>query len=135
MTDLAAPMVLGLAVLCWVAGFDIIYACQDADFDRRSRLFSLPASLGIRVSLRIALICHLLMVGFLFCLWAVAPHLGGLYLMGVAATLGLLIYEHWLIRPNDLSRVNQAFFVVNGIISVGLLLVVWLQFAVNAWAM
>lgn len=129
-TDLAAPLVLGGAVLCWVAGFDIFYACQDVDFDCKAKLHSIPATLGIRASLRIAALCHLLMVILLVVLyWAAAPHLGAIYLGGVAAAALLLIYEHWLVRPDDLSRVNRAFFHVNGIISVGLFLVVLVQLA------
>jgi 4-hydroxybenzoate polyprenyltransferase len=128
--DLAAPLVLGGAVLCWVAGFDIFYACQDVDFDRKAKLHSIPAVLGVRASLRVAALCHLLMVVLLVVLyWAAAPQLGVIYLGGVAAAALLLIYEHWLVRPDDLSRVNQAFFQVNGIISVGLFLVVVLQLA------
>ncbi len=129
--DLRTPLVLGLAVLCWVAGFDIIYACQDVEFDRRSGLFSVPARLGVRGSLRLALVCHLVMVGLLVLLWVVTPHLGTIYLAGVGAVALLLVYEHWLVRPDDLSRVNQAFFYVNGVISLGLLGVVWLQLAVG----
>jgi 4-hydroxybenzoate polyprenyltransferase len=130
LTDLAAPVVLGGAVLCWVAGFDIFYACQDVDFDRQAKLHSIPASLGVRASLRVAALCHLLMVVLLVVLyWAAEPQLGGIYLGGVAAASLLLIYEHWLVRPDDLSRVNQAFFQVNGILSVGLFLVVVLQLA------
>jgi len=132
MDHLAAPVILGLAVFWWVAGFDIIYACQDTDFDRQSGLFSIPARLGVWAALRVALICHLIMVGFLLGLWAVSPHLGTIYLFGVAAVAGLLLYEHWLVRPDDLSRVNQAFLVVNGVISAGLLGVVWLQLAFNS---
>ncbi|MHB1422117.1 MAG: UbiA-like polyprenyltransferase [Gemmataceae bacterium] len=124
--DLAAPLVLGGAVLCWVAGFDIFYACQDVDFDRKAKLHSIPAALGVRASLRVALLCHLLMLVLLTALyWAAAPNLGAIYLSGVAAVALLLLYEHWLVRPDDLSRVNQAFFQVNGIISVGLFVVVW----------
>jgi 4-hydroxybenzoate polyprenyltransferase len=131
LADLAAPLVLGGAVLCWVAGFDIFYACQDVDFDRKARLHSIPATLGIRASLRVAALCHLLMLLLLVVLyWAAAPNLGIIYLTGVAATALLLLYEHWLVRPDDLSRVNQAFFQVNGIISVGLFVVVVVQLAV-----
>ncbi len=129
--DLLTPVVLGLAVLCWVAGFDIIYACQDVEFDRRSGLFSVPARLGVPGALRLALVCHLVMVGLLVLLWRVTPHLGTIYLAGVGAVTLLLIYEHWLVRPEDLSRVNQAFFYVNGVVSVGLLGVVWLQLALR----
>lgn len=130
LVDLASPLVLGCAVLCWVAGFDIFYACQDVDFDRKAKLHSIPAALGVRASLRLAAFCHLLMVILLVVLyWAAAPQLGAIYLAGVAAAALLLIYEHWLVRPDDLSRVNQAFFHVNGIISVGLFLVVVVQLA------
>ena len=132
MEDLSTPVVLGLAVLCWVAGFDMIYACQDVEFDRRTGLFSMPARIGVRRALRLAFLCHLVMIALLVALWLIAsPPLGIVYLCGVGAVTILLLYEHWLVPPDDLSRVNQAFFVVNGVISVGLLLVVWLQFAVN----
>jgi 4-hydroxybenzoate polyprenyltransferase len=131
MTDLTTPIVLGLAVLSWVAGFDILYACQDVDFDRKTRLHSVPARLGVRAALRVAFACHVVMVALLVGLyWAAAPVLGVVYLAGVAIVTVLLAYEHWLVRPDDLSRVNQAFFQVNGIISVGLFLVVLLQLAV-----
>jgi 4-hydroxybenzoate polyprenyltransferase len=128
--DLAVPLVLGGAVLFWVAGFDIFYACQDVEFDRAARLRSVPATFGVRASLRIALLCHLVMLGLLVVLyWAAAPNLGWIYAAGVAAVALLLVYEHWLVRPDDLSRVNQAFFQVNGVISVGLFLVVVVQLA------
>jgi 4-hydroxybenzoate polyprenyltransferase len=130
--DLAAPLLLGGAVLCWVTGFDIFYACQDVDFDRQARLRSIPATLGVRASLRVALLCHLLMLGLLVVLYWAAPGLGAIYLGGVAAVALLLLYEHWLVRPDDLSRVNQAFFQVNGIISIGLFVVVVVQLACGA---
>jgi 4-hydroxybenzoate polyprenyltransferase len=131
-TQMDAPLVLGLAVLFWVAGFDILYACQDIEFDRQARLHSIPARLGVPASLRLALVCHAIMVGLLLLLaWAAAPHLGRIYLAGVLGVALLLAYEHWLVRPDDLSRVNQAFFHVNGIISIGLFLLVLLQLAVN----
>jgi 4-hydroxybenzoate polyprenyltransferase len=133
--ELATPLVLGGAVLFWVAGFDILYACQDVDFDRGARLHSIPARLGVATSLRVALLCHLVMVGLLLALYATAaPVLGRVYLAGVAGVTLLLLYEHWLVRPDDLSRVNQAFFQVNGVISVGLFLLVLAQLAVNRWA-
>jgi 4-hydroxybenzoate polyprenyltransferase len=128
LADLAIPLVLGMAVLFWVAGFDILYACQDADFDRLAKLHSIPARLGVPASLRVALACHLAMLVLLLILfWVARPLLGGVYLAGLAAVTAMLIYEHWLVRPNDLSRVNRAFFQVNGIISIGLFLVVLLQ--------
>jgi 4-hydroxybenzoate polyprenyltransferase len=130
--DIAVPCVLGLAVLFWVAGFDILYACQDVEFDRRSRLHSIPALLGVRNSLRLALGCHLIMLLCLLGLYAITPELQGfVYLVGSLAVAVLLLIEHQLVRPDDLSRVNQAFFQVNAIISIGLFLVVVLQLVVR----
>jgi 4-hydroxybenzoate polyprenyltransferase len=121
-------VVLGLAVLFWVAGFDVFYACQDVDFDRKAGLFSVPARIGVPASLKMALACHLVMLVLLVLLWWIAGDLlGYVYLTGVAAVAVLLIYEHWLVRPDDLSRVNQAFFQVNGVISIGLFVVVVVQ--------
>jgi 4-hydroxybenzoate polyprenyltransferase len=126
--QLATPVVLGLAVLFWVSGFDILYACQDVDFDRRARLHSLPAKIGVPASLRLAAASHGIMVCCLIGLyWAAAPYLGAIYIIGVGAVAILLTYEHWIVRPDDLSRINQAFFHVNGVISLGLLAVVALQ--------
>jgi 4-hydroxybenzoate polyprenyltransferase len=126
-------VLLGLAVLFWVAGFDILYACQDADFDRAARLHSVPAALGVRNALRTAAACHAVMVFWLALLgWAAWPLLGGwVYPTGVFAVAVLLAYEHSLVRPDDLTRVNQAFFHVNGVISVGILAVVLLQLAIR----
>jgi 4-hydroxybenzoate polyprenyltransferase len=122
------PLVLGLAVLFWVAGFDILYACQDADFDRQAGLYSLPARLGVPASLRVAFGCHLVMLALLVLLYFVArPLQGVIYPLGVGAVVLLVICEHWLVRPDDLSRVNRAFFQVNGVISVGMLAVVLAQ--------
>jgi 4-hydroxybenzoate polyprenyltransferase len=130
LVELQVPLVLGGAVLFWVAGFDILYACQDVDFDRKAGLHSVPARIGIRASLRLAAGCHLLMVLLLALLWWVAaPALGMIYLTGLAAVGVLLVYEHWLVRPDDLTRVNLAFFQVNGVISVGLFVVVLVQLA------
>ena len=126
--QLEVPALLGLAVLFWVAGFDIIYACQDVDFDRHSSLFSLPARLGVRGALGVSLACHLAMLGLLAGLYFVAhPPLGILYIVGVALVSMLVIYEHYLVSPRDLGRVNQAFFQVNVVISVGLFLVALLE--------
>ncbi len=126
--ELHVPLVLGLAVLFWVTGFDILYACQDTEFDQRAELQSIPARFGVPVSLRLALVCHILMLGCLVWLyWLAWPELKRIYLTGVLAVAGLLAYEHWLVRPDDLSRVNRAFFSVNGVISVGLFVVVVLQ--------
>jgi len=130
-TGMAVPLLLGGAVLFWVAGFDILYACQDADFDRAEGLCSVPARLGVRRSLRVAAACHAVMFGLLVGLFFASPHLGAVYLAGLTAVGGLLVYEHALVRPNDLSRVNRAFFQVNGVISVGLLVLVLVQLAVR----
>ncbi len=130
--DLLPPTVLGLAVLFWVAGFDILYACQDVDVDRRLGLYSVPARLGVAGALRVAMVCHALTAVLLVALYfAAAPPLGGVYLAGVAGVIELLVYEHALVRPDDLSRVNRAFFQVNGVISIGLFLLVLLQLAVG----
>jgi 4-hydroxybenzoate polyprenyltransferase len=118
-----APVVLGAAVMLWVAGFDVIYACQDFDFDVKMRLSSLPARFGVARALRLAAAFHLAAVVLLFSLPAVYHNFGWIYLTGVAAIALLLIYEHWLVRPDDLSRVNQAFFHVNAVVSLGLLVI------------
>jgi 4-hydroxybenzoate polyprenyltransferase len=118
-----APIVLGAAVLLWVAGFDIIYACQDLDFDVKMRLRSVPARLGLSRALRLAAACHFGTLVLLFVLPTVYHGFGWVYLAGVAAIALLLIYEHCLVRPDDLSRVNQAFFHVNAVVSLGLLVV------------
>jgi 4-hydroxybenzoate polyprenyltransferase len=116
------PVMLGLAVLLWVSGFDIIYACQDVDFDRSVGLRSVPKTFGVRRALQIAAACHALMVLPLIGLGLVYP-LGPIYFLGVAAVAALLIYEHALVRPDDLTRVNVAFFQVNIVISMGLMVV------------
>ena len=111
------PIVLALAVLAWVAGFDTIYACQDAGVDRQQGLFSLPARLGVRGALRVARGLHAVSVALLASLYWLAP-LHPLYLAGAAAVAGLLVYEHSLVRATDLSRVMQAFN-LNGWVSLG----------------
>lgn len=121
--DLLPAVILGGAVLLWVAGFDIIYACQDFEFDKNSGLCSIPARLGVANSLRLAAVCHLGMLLLLALLHFVFPPLGWLYLGGVVVVAILLIYEHALVRPDDLTRVNLAFFHVNSVVSLGLLVV------------
>lgn len=111
-----APYLLGGAVLLWTAGFDILYACMDADFDRRAGLFSIPSRLGIPNALRIAAALHVGMVGALVALWVLAD-LGPLFAGAIALVAALLFYEHRLVRPDDLTQVNRAFFTMNGIIS------------------
>jgi 4-hydroxybenzoate polyprenyltransferase len=131
MRHLLVPITLGLIVLSWVAGFDIIYACQDVEFDRQAQLFSVPARLGIAASLRVATCLHAVTIALLFVLYFVCPLLGWSYLVGAAAISLLLVYEHLIIKPSDLSRLNQAFFTVNGVVSIGLLIIVAAQLAVN----
>jgi len=114
-------ILLGGAVLFWTAGFDILYACQDIQFDRQQGLYSWPAIFGIRQSLRLARWLHGVMVVLLLYLLIIA-HLGYLYLLGVLLVTGLLIYEHSLVKPHDLSRINTAFFTMNGTVSLILLL-------------
>jgi 4-hydroxybenzoate polyprenyltransferase len=121
--DLLPAVVLGAAVLTWVAGFDIIYACQDFAYDREAQMRSMPVKLGVAGALRLAAACHFATIVLLACLPLVYPPLGGLWWAGVAVVAGLLIYEHALVRPNDLARVNTAFFNVNAVISLGLMLV------------
>jgi 4-hydroxybenzoate polyprenyltransferase len=118
----APPIVLGFAVLCWVSGFDTIYACQDADFDRQESLRSVPAWLGIARALRVAKVLHVAAVGLLASLYWVTP-LHPVYLAGVAGVAALLAYEHSLVHARDLSRVDLAFFTLNGWISIGYLVV------------
>jgi 4-hydroxybenzoate polyprenyltransferase len=121
--ELPIPVTLGLAVFFWVSGFDILYACQDADFDRQAKLHSIPARLGVRNSLRLAALLHGIMLPFLVAMYFLVPTLGLPWLVGVGIVAVLLIYEHAIVKPNDLSRVNAAFFQVNAIISMGLLVV------------
>jgi 4-hydroxybenzoate polyprenyltransferase len=119
-SDLLPSLVLGGAVLAWVAGFDMIYACQDYDADIKAELHSVPLWLGVRGALRLAALCHLVTIVLLACLPLVYPLFGWAYWIAVAAVAGLLVYEHLLVRPDDLSRVNAAFFNVNAVISLGL---------------
>ena len=120
--DVGWPVVvLSSAVLFWVAGFDIFYALQDLDFDRERGLFSIPSRFGLKRSFQIARLFHLLMIVLLLMLVFV-PGLGVIYLIGVATVTGLLYYEHRLVCPEDLSRLDAAFFNMNGYISVTIFL-------------
>lgn len=112
------PIALGLAVLLWVAGFDVIYSCQDLEFDRREGLYSLPARLGVARALLLARGMHLLAVALMASLYALV-RLHPVYLGGVAVVGLLLAYEHSLVRPSDLSRIDAAFFTTNAWVSVG----------------
>ncbi len=114
-------VVLGGVVLFWVAGFDILYALQDLDFDRSAGLHSLPVLLGVNGSLWAARIFHLIMVGLLFLLFNIM-HLGTLFLVGILVTVTMLLYEHWLLRDGNLGKLDAAFFNMNGYISVAIVL-------------
>ena len=116
------PVLLGLAVTFWVSGFDILYACQDYDFDTKAGLHSIPARFGIGRSLKIAALLHLVMVCMLVGVGISMP-LGWIYFGGVLVVASLLVYEHSLVKPEDLSKVNVAFFQMNILISIGLLCV------------
>ena len=115
-TDLPAWLLL-FAVTFWIGGFDLIYACQDTDFDRAEKLHSIPARFGNAAALRLAQVSHIITIGLLGAV-GLAMNLGGVYWIGLAIVAALLIYEHSLVKPNDLSKVNLAFFNVNGYISI-----------------
>jgi 4-hydroxybenzoate polyprenyltransferase len=112
-----ATLLLGLIVVLWVAGFDIIYATLDYDFDRREGLYSIPVKFGVKKALLIARLLHVITVVLLFGL-GIYLSLGYLYMAGVLITAVLLHYEHFLVAPEDLSKVNMAFFGINGTVSV-----------------
>jgi 4-hydroxybenzoate polyprenyltransferase len=126
----AVPLLLGAAVLLWVAGFDILYALQDLDFDRRVGLYSVPARFGVRAALWISALLHVGVLGLLAWLprlyqpppgAAMGPAgLGAAYWVGWAGCLGLIAYQHTVVRPGDLSRLDAAFFQANGALSVWL---------------
>jgi len=119
--DSPIPLLLSLVVMLWTAGFDVLYACQDYDFDRRERLYSIPARLGIARSLWISRFLHAGAFAALVALYFLT-NLGPLAIVGVIATGALLIYQHTLVRADDLSRLNAAFFTTNAFVSVILFL-------------
>lgn len=124
---------LAAAVLFWVAGFDLIYACQDSEFDRAAGLHSVPARFGRGVALAAARACHALTVALLVGTWHAAG-LGWVYLASIALAAGLLVWEHALVSPRDLSRIDMAFFTLNGWIGVGLFAALALDLATSAAA-
>ena len=111
------PFYLAMAVVFWVAGFDILYACQDVEFDRRVGLYSLPSKLGIRTSLFISTLFHAFVVGLLVIAFLIFE-LSILSWIGLLVVTFGLIYEHLLVSSQDLSRLNSAFFTMNGLISI-----------------
>ena len=119
--DSEIPILLSLLVMMWTAGFDVLYACQDFEYDRQKGLRSIPARFGIKNSLMIARIFHT-QAFFVLVLLYLFTDLGWLALIGVVATGALMIYQHTLVKPNDLSRLNAAFFTTNAFVSVILFL-------------
>ncbi|MBK5254959.1 MAG: UbiA family prenyltransferase [Vicinamibacteria bacterium] len=111
------PIPIGLAVLFWVGGFDILYSCQDVEFDRRQALHSIPARLGIPRALLLARAAHVLAIGCLLLL-AVVESLHPVYFVGLALMAAQFIYEHSLVKAHDLSKIDAAFFTVNGWVGV-----------------
>ncbi|WP_216591290.1 menaquinone biosynthesis prenyltransferase MqnP [Streptomyces brasiliscabiei] len=112
-------VVLGLAVGIWIGGFDLIYACQDIDSDRESGVLSVPARFGVPAAVWAARVCHALTTG-LFIWYAVLTDAGAFLWLGLAIVAGAFVYEHSIVRPHDLSRLNRAFFSVNGFIGIAL---------------
>jgi 4-hydroxybenzoate polyprenyltransferase len=110
-------LLLGAAVAFWVGGFDLIYACQDVEFDRQAGIHSVPQRFGVSAALYGSIACHVAMVALLIQVVRL-ENLGWLAAAGVALMVALLAYEHWIVRPSDLSRLNAAFFTVNGYISL-----------------
>lgn len=114
-------LILGGAVLFWVAGFDILYALQDLEFDRSAGLHSIPVLLGVEGSLWAARLFHMVMLALLLGLFSLL-HLGGWFMIGILVAAAMLLYEHWLLRDGDLRKLDAAFFNMNGYISVVILL-------------
>lgn len=124
------PVLFSLAVLFWVSGFDIIYALQDEEFDKSNRLHSIPAALGKSKALQVSILLHVLSAACVISA-GVYGHFGWWYWIGVAIFCGLLIYQHTLVKPNDLSKVNMAFFTTNGFASVVFAIFVILDLFLN----
>ncbi len=127
------PLLLSLAVLLWTAGFDILYACQDADFDRGAGLHSIPSRLGVARALWVARGLHALMFVALVAFYSLTGS-GALGLVGIVATGALLIYQHSIVRAGDLSRLDAAFFTTNAFVSVILLATIGGGILVRAYA-
>ena len=120
--ELVIPLYLGLAVVFWLAGFDIIYSLQDREFDRSHGLHSIPVRFGVTWALRLSSFFHICTISFLI-LVGVAAQLGIIYWIGCLAVSLILMWEHRIVRPNDLSRINRAFFDFNAYVSIGYFLI------------
>ena len=119
------PYVLSLGVLLWVAGFDMVYACMDADFDRQEGLFSMPAVFGRKGAFRLAAFFHLLAF-LLFLATGLVAHLSFPYFIGLSIAACCLVYQHTIVNPDDLSKIQVSFFQMNGLVSVILFFSTWL---------
>ena len=117
------PLILGLAVGCWVSGFDLLYSLQDIEFDKEEGLRSIPATIGIKQTLVLARKLHLGMLGTLFFVYLASPSLGWLFLLALLTVAALLHYEHELLSPTDLTKIDTAFFKVKGYISITLFII------------
>ncbi|MEI8389261.1 MAG: UbiA-like polyprenyltransferase [bacterium] len=125
--EFSVPVVLwGISVVFWVAGFDIIYAIQDIDFDRGNKLFSIPAWLGVKKSLLLSKIFHLFTIILLIILSMVYT-VGIFYRIGIVFVAGMLFWEHFLLKENNLSNINAAFFNINGYVSIGIFVFILLD--------
>jgi 4-hydroxybenzoate polyprenyltransferase len=113
----ATPLLLSAGVMFWVAGFDILYACQDREFDRRFGLHSIPAAIGVAGAFRVSAIFHVLAFGFFFYA-GIKAELNWIYFTGIAATSIILVWQRRILTPDDLSRMDLAFFKLNGAISI-----------------
>jgi 4-hydroxybenzoate polyprenyltransferase len=123
------PVVLSLGVLLWVAGFDTVYACLDADFDRQAGLYSLPSRFGREKAFKLAVFFHALAF-LLFVLTGIISKLNFYYYLGIALTAGALFYQHIVVNPKDLSRIQLSFFAMNGLISLTLFVATWLSLVI-----
>ncbi len=120
------PYMLSAGVLFWVAGFDAVYACLDADFDRKAGLYSLPARFGRKNAFRLAVFAHVIAF-ILFTLTGVYSDLNFFYYIGIAFTGAALFYQHLVVNPKDLTRIQVSFFTMNGLISLTLFIATWLS--------
>jgi 4-hydroxybenzoate polyprenyltransferase len=120
------PWVLSLGVLFWVAGFDIIYASQDAEFDRQAGLHSMPAALGRKNAFRLAILFHTIAF-IMFTLTGYAQHLNVVYYLGIALTGAALFYQHLIVNPRNLSRIEMSFFFMNGFIAMTLFITTYIS--------
>jgi 4-hydroxybenzoate polyprenyltransferase len=112
-------VLIGAGMGLWIAGFDIIYGCQDYEHDRADGVYSIPARFGIPTALGVSAVTHVVTVA-LFVWFGRPAGLGPIWYAGVALAAAALVYEHLIVRPTDLSRINRAFFTVNGLIGIGL---------------